>query len=124
SARPERLPAGGAAVSAAAQGHPGAGGDRERGLRLPWGTLAYGLGLAAVWVLLWGAFSWANALSGALVAAALIAWLVPRQRRGRHVLRLRPAALVRLGLFLARQLVVSNYMVAREVLAARSRLRT
>jgi multicomponent Na+:H+ antiporter subunit E len=87
-------------------------------------TILYGLGLAVVWVLLWGALSWANVLSGIVVAAVLIALFVPGERRHSHRPTIRPAALVRLGAFLLRQLFVSNVTLIREVFARRERLQT
>lgn len=92
--------------------------------RLPVGTLAYGAGLAAAWVLLWGSLSWANVLSGVAVAAVLIWLLVPTERRHGRLGTIRPLALARLGIHLLRQLAVSNVVLIREVVAPRGRLRT
>jgi len=70
--------------------------------------------LVLVWVLLWGTWSWANVLSGALVALAVTVLLpLPPVAGG---VRLRPLALVRfLGWFLA-DLVVSAAQVAWQAL--------
>jgi multicomponent Na+:H+ antiporter subunit E len=89
-------------------------------------TMGYGALLVAAWVLLWGAVSWANVLSGIVVAAVLVVVLVPRDRRrvGWKLPPARPLDLGRLGVYLARQLVVSNWLLIREVLAPRSKIRT
>jgi multicomponent Na+:H+ antiporter subunit E len=87
-------------------------------------TIAYGVVLVAIWVLLWGSWSAANVLSGIAVAAVLIAVFVPAERRRRGILSVRPVALVRLGLYLLRQLVLANVVLIREVLHRRSRIRT
>lgn len=96
--------------------------DRRR-RRAPLGTIAYGAGLATAWILLWGQLSWANVLSGIAVAAALILWLVPRERRRAQVVTVRPLPLLRLLVYLVRQLAVSNVTLIREVLAPKARLR-
>ncbi len=89
-------------------------------------TVGYGALLVVAWVLLWGTVSWANVLSGIVVAAVLVVLLVPRDRRrtGWQLPAPRPVALARLGLYLARQLVVSNWLLIREVVAPRSKIRT
>ena len=86
-------------------------------------ALSLGAALTALWVLLWGKLSVANVLSGILVAAVLIA-ILPGERRRTHFPVIRPAALVRLGLYLLRQLVISNVVLAREVLRPKSGLST
>jgi multicomponent Na+:H+ antiporter subunit E len=88
------------------------------------GTFVYGLGLVAAWVLLWGAWSAANVLSGIAVAAALILLLVPAERRSAEIVEVRPLALARLGVYLLRQLATSNVMLIREVLAREGRRKT
>jgi multicomponent Na+:H+ antiporter subunit E len=87
-------------------------------------SIAYGAVLAAIWVLLWGAWSAANVLSGAAIAAVLILLLVPRSRRGGGLPIVRPMATVRLGAYLLRELVVSNLVLIREIVSPRSRIRT
>jgi multicomponent Na+:H+ antiporter subunit E len=91
--------------------------------RAPFGTVAYGAGLTLAWVLLWGTWSAANVLSGAVVATVLILWLVPAERRRVAHVSVRVVPVVRLGVFLVRQLAASNLMLIREVVARRSRLR-
>ena len=79
--------------------------------------------LLAVWLLAWGEVSLGNVLSGIVLAAALLLAFPPRLRSvGRA--RLHPLATVRLVLYVARELVVSNALVTREVLTRRSRIRT
>ncbi|MDL5155341.1 Na+/H+ antiporter subunit E [Actinomycetospora termitidis] len=75
---------------------------RPRVLRVLWLTL--------VWVLLWGTFSWANLLGGLAVAIVVLALFpLPAVSTGG---RLRPLALVRVFLDVARDLVVSSVQVA------------
>ena len=81
-------------------------------------NLARGAWLTVVWAALWGEFSPANILSGAVLAAfLLVAFPTARDpRRG----TIRPIAAARfLGYFLF-QLVVSNLRVAWEVLTPRN----
>lgn len=67
-------------------------------------------GLALLWVLLWGTWSWANVLAGLAVAAA-VTWLLPLPPVLEHA-RLRPwPVLLFLGFFL-RELLVSSAQVA------------
>ena len=66
--------------------------------------------LVLVWLLLWGTFSWANLLSGLLVAG-LVSWLLPLPGVTEHA-RFRPLrVLAFLALFL-RDLAVSSAQVA------------
>jgi multicomponent Na+:H+ antiporter subunit E len=68
------------------------------------------LWLTLVWVLLWGTFSWANLLGGLVVAVGvLVAFPLPAVSSGG---RLRPLALVRVVLDVARDLAVSSVQVA------------
>lgn len=82
-------------------------------------SLGFGAVLALLWVLLWGALTPANLLSGTLVAAVFIAF-DPDGRRRHHLPVIRPLALVRLTAHLLRDLVVSNAVLSREVLAPKS----
>ena len=79
--------------------------------------------LTSIWVLLWGQLSAANVLSGLAVSVAIIA-VLPDLRRPTHLPVIRPVALLRLGAYLVRQLVVSNVVLIREVLAPRSSIST
>jgi multicomponent Na+:H+ antiporter subunit E len=79
--------------------------------------------LVVLWLLAWGEASVANVASGVFVAAALLIAFPPR-RHARSRLRLRPLGIIRLVLYVVRQLVASNLLVAREILSRRSRVRT
>jgi multicomponent Na+:H+ antiporter subunit E len=79
--------------------------------------------LQAIWLLAWGSLSWANVASGLAVALALLV-AIPGIRRRSHLPVVRPVALARLAVRLARDLVVSNVLLTREVLAPRPRIRT
>jgi multicomponent Na+:H+ antiporter subunit E len=78
--------------------------------------------LVALWLLAWGEVSLANIVSGVAVAAALLVAFPPRRRRASA--RVRPLGVLRLVLYVARQLVTSNYLVAREIVSRRSNVRT
>ena len=79
--------------------------------------------LAAIWVLLWGSASVANIISGLVVGAVLVT-LVPALRGPDRPLVMRPIAVARLvGHFLA-DLVRSNVVLTREIIARRSRIHT
>ncbi|MEU4565596.1 Na+/H+ antiporter subunit E [Micromonospora sp. NPDC023956] len=67
-------------------------------------------GLVAVWVLLWGTFTWANLISGLLVAAVLLVVfpLPPVTFAG----RLHPLGLLRFGLRFLYDLVVASAQIA------------
>jgi multicomponent Na+:H+ antiporter subunit E len=68
------------------------------------------LWLTLVWILLWGTFSWANLISGLVVAVGiLVVFPLPAVASGG---RLRPLALLRVGLDVARDLAVSSVQVA------------
>jgi multicomponent Na+:H+ antiporter subunit E len=79
--------------------------------------------LVAIWLLAWGSLSWANLLSGLVVATGLVVAL-PDVRRRAHLPVVRPVPLLRLGLRLARDLVVSNVVLIREVLTPWPRIST
>jgi multicomponent Na+:H+ antiporter subunit E len=79
--------------------------------------------LLAIWLLAWGSLSWANVLSGLVVAAGL-AVALPDARRPAHLPVVRPVPLVRLGLRLAKDLVVSNVVLIREVVTPWPRIST
>ena len=53
--------------------------------------------LVTIWVLAWGSLSWANVLSGVVVAVALLA-VVPDVRRASHPPTVRPLPAARLAL--------------------------
>jgi multicomponent Na+:H+ antiporter subunit E len=79
--------------------------------------------LLAIWLLAWGSLSWANVASGLVVALGLLV-AIPGARRPGHLPVVRPVALARLAVRLARDVVVSNVLLAREVVARRPRIST
>lgn len=78
--------------------------------------------LVVLWLLAWGEASPANLASGLAVAAALLVAFPPVRHSGPR-LRIRPLGVVRLLLYIARQLLTSNYLVARETISRRSSIR-
>jgi multicomponent Na+:H+ antiporter subunit E len=70
--------------------------------------------LVVLWLLAWGELSLANVLSGVVVAAALLVAFPPRRRPGRRV-RVHALGALRLAAYVARQLVLSNLLMAREI---------
>lgn len=71
--------------------------------------------LASIWVLLWGALSVANVLSGIAVASLLLVlYPDPRVEQPPHG-RPRPVAFARLAAHIVTQLFVSNAVVFREI---------
>ena len=79
--------------------------------------------LVAIWLLAWGSLSWANLLSGLAVAGGLVL-VLPDARQRAHLPVVRPVPLVRLGVRLARDLVVANVVLTREVLSPWPRIAT
>lgn len=78
--------------------------------------VAAGLGLLVVlWLLAWGDLSLANVLSGVVVATAILLVFPPRRRSPRR-LRFNPLGALRLGGYVATQLVLSNLVMATEIL--------
>jgi multicomponent Na+:H+ antiporter subunit E len=86
------------------------------------GTVGIGVSLVVVWVLFWGELSAGNVLSGAALAAALLA-VFPLEAVPHVDHRIRPLAILRLTVHFAIDLVVSTVLVARDVLVP-SRTRT
>jgi multicomponent Na+:H+ antiporter subunit E len=82
-----------------------------------------GVGLVTLWVLAWGSLTWANLISGVVVAAGVVLAL-PEVRRRRQRMIVRPVPLGRFAGRALRDVVVSNAMLAREVLRPRPRIRT
>jgi multicomponent Na+:H+ antiporter subunit E len=78
--------------------------------------------LVAIWVLAWGALTWANLLSGVAVGAAVLA--VPGVRRATHVPVVRPLPALALAAYVLREVVVSNAQIARLALARRPGIAT
>jgi multicomponent Na+:H+ antiporter subunit E len=79
--------------------------------------------IVAIWLLAWGSLSWANVASG-LVVAVLLLVAIPDVRVRAHLPRVRPVPLARLGLRLARDVVVSNVLLTREVVTRTPRIST
>jgi multicomponent Na+:H+ antiporter subunit E len=79
--------------------------------------------LVVLWLLAWGEVSAANLISGVLVGIVLLVAFPPVRRRV-SPLRLRPISAGRLLFHLLRELVVSNVLVAREIISRRSRVQT
>jgi multicomponent Na+:H+ antiporter subunit E len=79
--------------------------------------------LLALWLLAWGEVSVGNVVSGiALIVVLLLAF--PTTRHGGPRVRVHPIAMTRLVAYVLAQLVVSNVLVAREIVSRRSRVRT
>jgi multicomponent Na+:H+ antiporter subunit E len=78
--------------------------------------------LVALWLLAWGDLSLANLLSGAAVAGGVLVAFPPGPRPpGR--LRARPGGVARLAGHVASQLVISNVLMARQILSRRPEAR-
>ncbi|MET0146138.1 MAG: Na+/H+ antiporter subunit E [Ilumatobacteraceae bacterium] len=88
-------------------------------------AIGFALGLAVIWVLLWGSASPANVLTGLAIGAVLVR-LVPGLRRrgpsGSFVVR--PVAIARLVGHMLATVVTSNVVLTREVLSPSSKTRT
>jgi multicomponent Na+:H+ antiporter subunit E len=69
--------------------------------------------LVVLWVLLWGTLSIANVLSGIAVAVGVVVLFPSSDRHRRAVVR--PLSTLRLVGFVARELVVSNALLTRDV---------
>lgn len=87
-------------------------------------VLGYVLGLAAVWVMLWGSPSPANVLSG-LAVGGLLVMVLPGLRSLRSPPVVRPVAVARLAWFVLSGVFRSNLHLSRAILTPRGRrLRT
>lgn len=87
-------------------------------------NLGYAAGLAVAWVMLWDKISVANVLGGLLVGVVLLVVFPLRPVGDEDRLTLHPLGFVRLAAALLRQLIVSNLLVAREVVSPNAELRT
>jgi multicomponent Na+:H+ antiporter subunit E len=79
--------------------------------------------LVTIWVLAWGALTWANVLSGVVVATALLV-AVPDVRRASHPPTVRPLPAARLVARMLRDVTASNVQLAAEVLTRGSGVAT
>lgn len=79
--------------------------------------------LVVIWLLAWGSVSWANVLSGVAVAVGIVV-AVPDVRRASHLPIVRPVPALRLVGSMLRDVVVSNVMLTRQVLARRPQIAT
>jgi multicomponent Na+:H+ antiporter subunit E len=87
--------------------------------------LLYVGALTVVWLMLWDRITIANAVSGIAVAClVLVVFPTARLARAARPTVIRPLACARLAVHVATQLVVSNWLVAREILSRRSHIRT
>jgi multicomponent Na+:H+ antiporter subunit E len=71
--------------------------------------------LVTLWILAWGEITLANLLSGVIVTAFLLLAFPPR-RHGRVELRWSAVGVVRLGAYVATQLVRSNVLMSWQIL--------
>lgn len=78
--------------------------------------------LLALWLLAWGEVSLANILSGLVVAVALLVAFPARQQSPHSSIRV--LGMLKLAGYVLVQLVPTNVLVTREVLARRSRIRS
>ncbi len=87
----------------------------------------YVAGLTVVWLMLWDRVSIANTVAGILVAC-LVLLVFPTKRRSRERKErptvIRPFAVLRLLGYVVWQIAVSNLLVAKEIVARRSQIRT
>jgi len=86
-------------------------------------SLGYAIGLALLWVLLWGSASAANVLSG-LSVGLLLAVVVPDLRRRNRWPTVRPIPLAKLVVVMLIGIVRANVVLTREIITPRSQLRT
>lgn len=82
--------------------------------------LILGAWLTVVWLELWGGLTWANLLSGVLVATLIVVMWAPREPLG---LRPHPIGLAKFVMFVAIDMVTASYQVAREVVRRKPQLR-
>lgn len=89
------------------------------------GNVVIATWLVVMWVLLWGDFTPANVVTGAAVAIALVAVFPPAAVNDDPIV-VRPLATASFLLWFVRALIITNVVVAREVLlpSSRSEIRT
>lgn len=91
---------------------------RRRALVTQWPTILW---LTAVWTLLWGEITWANALGG-LAIGIVVTLVFPLPAMGLPI-RIRPWHLLRLAGFFLGSLVVASFQVAWQALSPRTQVR-
>ena len=81
--------------------------------------------LVALWILLWRTLSFANVVSGLVVALAVLTFarLPRRAKRGDDAMRIRPLALVVFVIYVLIKLVEANLILAWEIVTPRNRIR-
>lgn len=84
---------------------------------------ALAVSIVAVWTLLWDGFTIGQLLAGVVVASVLLLVLGPPDGNAQVAVPFRPIALVRLGLWFVKQVIVSNVQVARAALFPRRYVR-
>ncbi|MEZ5383678.1 MAG: Na+/H+ antiporter subunit E [Microthrixaceae bacterium] len=82
-----------------------------RSSRGPWGSFLMGLWLVAVWTLLWGTPTFANVVSGAVVAVVVL-WAFPRSVPSHGQVALRPVRVAAFAGWFLVQLVTASLHVA------------
>lgn len=86
--------------------------------------VAYGLGLALIWVLAWGTPTPANILGGLAVAALLLVVVPDVRPRSWGRLRVRPIAVLRLVGFVLVQAVTANVQLTRAIISKDAHITT
>lgn len=84
--------------------------------------LAYAVGLAVAWVMLWDQVSVANVAAGVVVATVILVAFPLQRVPDRERRTVRPLALVRLAAAVLRDLAVSNVTVALQILSRNQEL--
>lgn len=85
--------------------------------------ILYLLGIAAMWVLAWGGVTLANVLGGLAVGLFLL-WLTPDKIGRSASVVVRPVAFVRFAAFALSEIVKSNLVLIRAIVARRSQIHT
>lgn len=73
--------------------------------------------LVVLWILAWGRITFANLVSGILITVVLLAAFPPR--RGPEVVRAHALGMVRLVVSVAKEVIVANLAMTRQILARR-----
>lgn len=79
--------------------------------------------LVLLWLLAWGELSLVNLLSGIAAATALLVAFPPGRRQSDRRIGVRPVGVARLAGYVLVQLVVSNVVMARNILSPRPDVR-